>query len=189
MPGPPYAHDKKYIWDWIYPRLLNKRLCDIEERFQSYFFKWSIGERRRLSSDKERSQEIPIYSGILNHYLNSLYEELNYLYNLIGSNSYTITIENISADTTLIDIVPAGYMLEYFIINEKTGNSPILNLGTTIDGSEVFWNQRLISSNLNTMVVQKLFSLTEATTLYLNDYDGMWDGSTVDIYVVLKKII
>jgi len=102
-----------------------------------------------------------------------------------------VTTLNKSADTTLTAIVPAGYMLEYMLFEETSGNAPTLDLGTTAGGNEVFINQEMTASGITTIVLQRVFSLTAATTLYLNDDDAgsSWNGATVNIYTILKQII
>ena len=111
--------------------------------------------------------------------------------NAVGSGNYVILEANLNADTTLTDIIPAGYMLTYVIFNEKAGTNPLLDLGTTLGGNEVFINQDITASDLTTVVVQRVFSLSATTTLYLNDDDAgsNWNGSTVDAYFVMTPII
>ena len=62
---------------------------------------------------------------------------------------------------------------------EKAGTNPLLDLGTTLGGNEVFINQDITASDLTTVVIQRVFSLSAATTLYLNDDDAgsNWNGS------------
>jgi hypothetical protein len=109
----------------------------------------------------------------------------------VGTGNYVILKANLNADTTLTAIVPAGYMLSYVIFLEKSGTLPILDLGTTSGGNEVFLNQALNTSALTTIVIQRVFSLSAATTLYLNDDDAgsNWNGSTVDAYFVMTPIL
>lgn len=111
--------------------------------------------------------------------------------NAMGSGNYVILRANLNSDTTLTTIIPAGYMLTYVIFLEKAGTNPILDLGTTLGGNEVFINQDITASTLTTVVIQRVFSLSAATTLYLNDDDAgsNWNGSTVDAYFVMTPII
>lgn len=108
-----------------------------------------------------------------------------------GSGSLVSLQSNVSSDTTFTDVVPAGYLLEYAIFHEKLGQSPILDLGITAGGDEVMINAELIPSGLTVIPLTRMFSLTVAQTLYLNDDDAgsTWDGSTVDVYLVLKPIL
>jgi hypothetical protein len=102
-----------------------------------------------------------------------------------------VTTLNKSADTTLTTIIPAGYMLEYMLFEETAGNAPTLDLGTTAGGNQVFINQEMTASGITTIVLQRVFSLVAATTLYLNDdaAGSDWNGGTVNIYTILKQII
>ena len=111
--------------------------------------------------------------------------------NAMGSGNYVILMANLSADTTLTDIIPAGYMLSYVVFLEKAATNPLLDLGTTATGNEVFINQDITASDLTTIVINRVFSLSAATTLYLNDDDAgsNWNGSTVDAYFVMTPII
>ncbi len=111
--------------------------------------------------------------------------------NAVGSGNYVILRANLNSDTTLTNIVPAGYMLTYVVFLEKAGTAPVLDMGITPGGNEVFINNELVSSGLTTVIVQRVFSLSSATTLYLNDDDAgsNWNGSTVDVYLVMTPII
>lgn len=108
-----------------------------------------------------------------------------------GSGSVVSVQSNLNADTTLTDIVPAGYLLEYIIFNEKAGNAAVLDLGTAAGGSQVFINIPIAASGLTTIPVQNMYSLTLPQTLYLNDDDASsdWNGAIVDVYFVLKAIL
>lgn len=111
--------------------------------------------------------------------------------NAMGSGNYVILKANLSGDTTCTNIVPAGYMLAYVVFLEKAGTNPILDLGTTLGGNEVFINQDITASQITTVVIQRVFSLSVPTTLYLNDDDvgSNWNGSTVDAYFVMTSIL
>lgn len=111
--------------------------------------------------------------------------------NAVGSGNYVILRANLNSDTTMTNIVPAGYMLTYVVFLEKAGTAPVLDMGITPGGNEVFINNELVSSGLTTVIVQRVFSLSSATTLYLNDDDtgSNWNGSTVDAYLVMTPII
>jgi hypothetical protein len=102
-----------------------------------------------------------------------------------------VLVPNLAGDTTLANIIPAGYMLEYVIFNEKAAGSPILDLGTTVGGNEVFIGQVITTSDLTVVFTPRMFSLVGATTLYLNAIDpaSTWGGGTVDAYFVMKQII
>ena len=67
----------------------------------------------------------------------------------------------------------------------------MLDLGTTPRGNEVFINQEITASDYTTVVIQRVFSLVAATTLYLNDdtAPSTWNGATVDAYFVFTPVI
>jgi hypothetical protein len=108
-----------------------------------------------------------------------------------GAGNIVVLQANLSVDTTLTNIVPAGYMLSYVIFNEKAGFEGTLDLGTTAGGNQVFINQTITASTLTTIIVNRVFSLAAATTLYLNDdtAPSAWNGSISDVYFVLTPII
>jgi hypothetical protein len=109
----------------------------------------------------------------------------------VSNGNISVLQAALNSDTTLTDIIPAGYLLQYVIFEEKTGNDPILDLGLTAGGNEVFINQALNSSALTTITIGNCYSLTGATTLYLNATDpgSTWDGSTVDVYFVMLSAL
>lgn len=108
-----------------------------------------------------------------------------------GVGNYVVLYSNLVADTTLTTLVPAGYMLAYAVFQEKSGNSGVLDLGTSAGGNEIFINQTITASVITTIVIERVFSFTAATTLYLNDDDAGsgWGGSQVDVYFVMIPII
>jgi hypothetical protein len=110
--------------------------------------------------------------------------------NLPSVHSEKYIEKTITADTTLTSIVPAGYMLKSMVFEETAGNAGVLDLGTAATGSQVFLNQTITASDFTTVVINKVFSLTADTTLYLNDDDASsgWNSASVDIYVTLEKI-
>lgn len=112
------------------------------------------------------------------------------VYTAVNGN-YVILKANITDDDTWTDVVPAGYMLVYAIFEEKAGNTAVLDLGTSAGGNEVFLGNTITANELTTIVIQRTFSLTAATTLYLNDDDAGsgWNGATVDVYLVMQCII
>lgn len=109
----------------------------------------------------------------------------------VSNGNMSVLRSALNSDTTLTNIIPTGYTLQYVIFNEKTGDSPILDLGTTPGGNDVFINQALNSSALTTITVGNTYSLTTTTTLYLNATapGSTWDGSVVDVYFVMVSAL
>lgn len=108
-----------------------------------------------------------------------------------GNGNISVLKAALNSDTTLTDIIPPGYMLQYVVFEEKTGNSPILDLGTTAGGNQVFINQALLPSDLTTISIGRTFSLVNSTTLYLNDDDAgsTWDSGVVDAYFIMTSVL
>jgi hypothetical protein len=108
-----------------------------------------------------------------------------------GSGSLVTLVPALNSDTTLTNLVPAGYMLEYVILNETSGNAATLDLGSTAGGNDVILNWLIPANGLKLMAVPNIWSLVAATTLYLNDDDAGsdWNGGTVNAYFVMKSLL
>lgn len=108
----------------------------------------------------------------------------------IATMSQTIKYAAVNADVTWTDVVPVGYMLEYVIFEELTGNEVTLDLGTSAGGNQVLLNQVIPANEITVAVVNRLFSFASMQTLYLNDDDPSsgWNGGSVDVYLVMRKI-
>lgn len=99
--------------------------------------------------------------------------------------------DTVTGDTTLTDVVPAGCILDCIVFNETAGNAPTLDLGTSAGGNEVFSEQLLNASGLTLISINKIFSISAATTLYLNDDQAgsSWNSGSVDVYLIMRRII
>ena len=130
-------------------------------------------------------------TGALDETVQNALRLLDGLINALPVSTYVVTKTNIAADTTWTDVIPAGYCLEYIVFSELNGTSPILDLGITVGGNEVFINQEMVSSGLTTVSLFRMFSLVNPTTLYINDDDAgsNWNGTNLNIYLVLRKIL
>jgi uncharacterized protein (TIGR02145 family) len=106
-------------------------------------------------------------------------------------NSIT-TSNTISGDFTWSNLIPAGYMLEYVIIKNTSVTDTIsLDLGTSAGTGNVFLGTLLPANSFTTISIGKVFSLTGATSLYLNDdaWGGSyWKGATINAKIVYRKI-
>ena len=104
------------------------------------------------------------------------------------------TENDITGDYAWVDVIPAGYMLEYVIIyNECDGcDTTNLDMGTSAGIGNVFLGTLIPSGAYTTIAIGKVFSLTSATTLYLSD--DAWGGSHwvpgahIDVKLVYRKI-
>lgn len=108
-----------------------------------------------------------------------------------GSGTTTILKAAVSADVTWGAVIPAGYMLEHVVVQETSGNDPILSLGITPGGNEVFINQAMLTNDMTNVFIGRCFSMAANTTLYLNDATAgdTWDGATISVYLCLRSMI
>jgi len=119
----------------------------------------------------------------------------------LKDNTYTAYIKDIrssvykassvSADTTYADVVPAGYLLELVILEEKAGNAAVLSAGTTDGGNDVFTGQAIAASSITVIPLNMMFSTSAAQTIDINDDTAgdSWNSASVDIYFVMRRII
>ena len=96
----------------------------------------------------------------------------------------------VTTDTTFTSVVPAGYILKYVVLTETAGNTATLSMGTAASGTQLFTNQTVTASTITTFVINKVFSWTAATSLYLHDDAGgdSWNSGSVDVKIVMEKI-
>ncbi len=97
----------------------------------------------------------------------------------------------IAADTTWADIIPAGYLLEFVIIENTTANTAILDLGTADGENDVFSGIVMDASSITTIVVNQYFSSSAATSLDLNDDQpgSSWNSGSFTVTLIMRKII
>jgi hypothetical protein len=110
----------------------------------------------------------------------------------VGTGNIVILHAGLTADSTLLlpaVTIPPRYLLTYIVFEEKNGGTPVLDLGTTLNGNEVFLQQTMTASDLTTIVVERPFSLGVSTDLYLTDASGTWDAALLDAYFVLTPLI
>lgn len=95
-----------------------------------------------------------------------------------GTGNSIILHAGITLDSTFLHpavTIPPRYILTYIVFQELNGGTPILDLGTTLDGNEVFLEQTLTASDLTTIVIERIFSMALSTDLYLSDTSGVWE--------------
>jgi len=64
-----------------------------------------------------------------------------------------------------------------------------LDLGTSAGASDVFSQQIFTASTETTVVINKLFSRTTDTALYLNDDGaGTWNSGSLNVILVLERV-
>lgn len=99
------------------------------------------------------------------------------------------TKTTISSDTTWTDIVPAGYILETMIFDNKTANEAILNLETT-GYVNIFSSIVFAASTITTLPINRYFSSSVATSLNLNDTGlyNSWNSASFTIILKMKRL-
>ena len=87
--------------------------------------------------------------------------------------------------------IPAGYRVEGVIIENKTASACQLSFGTTSGGIEIYGGFSIGSSELIEMTINKTFSMSSSTTIYVNsdNLGDTWNSCTINFYVTLKKLI
>ena len=92
-------------------------------------------------------------------------------------------------DTAWADVTPAAYMLESITFVESAGNAATLDLGTTSGAQDVFEQAVIQASGITTVVLNKVFSLTAAQSLYLNDDGtGTWNSASLKAEILMRRI-
>ncbi|MFB0517030.1 MAG: hypothetical protein ACETWG_10585 [Candidatus Neomarinimicrobiota bacterium] len=97
----------------------------------------------------------------------------------------------ITGDTTLTNVIPAGYRIKSMVAEVSGASSGmILNVGTTAGGSDVVNGQDISANGLFDLTVAKsIFSLSAAQNLYVNDDGGTaWSGVSVDLYIEMERV-
>ncbi len=100
---------------------------------------------------------------------------------------------NLEFPATTNDInfdVTAKYLLRYMIFENTTGNVAVLDLGTTAFTDNVFSGTTIAANDITTVSIFKTFSFSADQTLYLNTnaVGSSWNGSSIDIYVIVERI-
>ena len=90
--------------------------------------------------------------------------------------------------------VPSGYVIEYITFLNSTANNATISIGSTAGGIELFQLQIVngIGTNdgLTTFGMNYDHGIVAPTTLYIHDGGGgSWNGATVTVYLVLRKIL
>jgi hypothetical protein len=135
---------------------------------------------------------------------NELYEDEVNLYHIaqdysirvkngssINQNDMTSAVYTLTGDYTWTALIPAGYLIEYMIFDETSGNTAQISAGTTAGDNNVFSQEAITGGGLTVININKTFSKTAATTVYINhsqDGDG-WNRATVNVWAQLRKFV
>lgn len=101
--------------------------------------------------------------------------------------SYIAT--TVTSDTLWEDVVPAGYMLEYVVLENTTGNTATLSMGTTDNDDDVFSLQSIPGNDITVVEIKDVYSMSVAQDLDINDSGGgNWNSATLNVYLLMRKI-
>jgi len=97
---------------------------------------------------------------------------------------------NVKQDTTFPNLLPANCQFVNLTFKNLTVNVAQLSMGITVGGVECFGSWGLSPSGLTTAIVNKSFSSTLPTTLYLNHASAGddWGGAIFDLTFWFKKL-
>jgi len=102
-----------------------------------------------------------------------------------------LTVPYVTADATVS--IPAGYKIDSLVIENTTANAVTggIKIGTTNGGTEV---AAAIAVGANALLqvtdaelLKRLFSMSTATTLYLQDVTA-WNSASLNFYFTLRKV-
>lgn len=92
---------------------------------------------------------------------------------------------SIGSDNSILNGIPAGYMLANIIFVNKSSNSVTLVVGTTEGGSDLIPACSVSGNKSYTNVITKTY-LTD-TSVYISSLN--WNAAIVDCYLILLKIL
>ena len=100
-----------------------------------------------------------------------------------------ISYTSLTSDATLTAAIPAGYLIEYMIFDEKSGNTAQLSAGTTAGDNNIMNQEAITGGALTVVNINKVFSKTTSSTIYLNHAQSgdTWNSSNIDVYIQLRK--
>lgn len=93
----------------------------------------------------------------------------------------------LTGNVELVDIVPAGYLLDKVIIKETAGNTCSVKGGSSLANDDL-WTAEAVSANgILNIGIGMMFSVTLPQSVFLTFTAG--SGYSVDIYLTINKII
>lgn len=101
-----------------------------------------------------------------------------------------VSFADITAAIEFEDVVPAGYILEYVVFDNSTGQDAQISCGSTAGGYDVFQSYGIQPNGLTSIPVGRALSMSAATSLFLNvaQHDDTFNGVSLDMYLVLSPL-
>lgn len=108
-----------------------------------------------------------------------------------NENEMTVNMQALTGDYVWSAMIPKGYLIEYMIFDETAGHSAQLSAGTSVGEDNVFDSEAITGGALTVININKVFSKTENTTVYINHAgDGdTWNGASVNVWASLRKFV
>lgn len=100
--------------------------------------------------------------------------------------------QNVTAATTVV--IPAGHSILQIVVSNTTSNSVTggIKIGTTLGGTEVLVALAVGADELfvisDSVLLKKIFSLSTATTLYI-DAVTLFNSASLNFHFALRKVI
>lgn len=97
----------------------------------------------------------------------------------------------LTSDTTLTDIIPAGWAIDKIYLTESASSDCQLSLGLTSSGGEIFNSEAVTAGGTVRIIATHPGNVSTATTLYLHDNGSgdMWNSATIQISIVIHRIM
>ena len=105
--------------------------------------------------------------------------------------TYPVVVTGITGDYVWTGAIPAGYIIEYVIFEEATGNTGQLSIGTSAGANNIIASEAITGGALTVIdrIRDRALNLATPMNLYVHAGDGdAWNGMNLTIYCVIRKI-
>jgi hypothetical protein len=100
------------------------------------------------------------------------------------------SVTGITDDTTLSIEVESKYNLIAVVVKNTTANAVTIDIGTTLHGTDIASGQAVGASGFVSIAVNKVYSDTSTTSIYVEDTGGAgWNSSSLNFYILKIKQI
>lgn len=94
----------------------------------------------------------------------------------------------IGQDTELIDVILAKYKCNDIVVENNSGTSVALNIGTTLGGTEIASGLVCASGTIEQIVVNSLYSSTTTQSIFVSA-SVAWGSSYIDVHINQTKVM
>lgn len=96
------------------------------------------------------------------------------------------TNSSVTNDFSVANGILSGVMLKFVIVQNTTANAFRVNIGSTPGGNDIVNNLNVPANYITTFVINKVFSYSGSTTIYVTDGATGWNSSNSDFRFVLE---